>query len=77
MYLIWLYTASGKNASPDGKFGNAPSLSNGHAPEHRHVRDVEEFELGLLEEEEEDADKRDSSSTPRTLHAKQSSIDSA
>jgi len=46
--------------------------------EQRRIRDVEEFELGgLLEEEEEDADKRDSSSTEnQPLAKKRSSIDS-
>jgi hypothetical protein len=44
--------------------------------EQRRVRDVEEFELGgLLDEEEEDADKRDSSSMEHTPLAKRSSIE--
>ena len=44
--------------------------------EQRRVRDVEEFELGgLLDEEEEDADKRDSSSMENTPLAKRSSIE--
>jgi hypothetical protein len=45
--------------------------------EQRRMRDVEEFELGgLLEEEEEEADKRDSSSMEhQPLAKKRSSID--
>jgi hypothetical protein len=55
------------------------SLPNGHgrmtSTEQRRVRDVEEFELGgLLEEDEEDADKRDSSMEHTSL-AKRSSIE--
>ena len=44
--------------------------------EQRRMRDVEEFELGgLLETEDEDVDKRDSSSNEHTPLAKRSSID--
>jgi len=44
--------------------------------EQRRVRDVEEFELGgLLEEEDEDAHKRDSGSVENTPLAKRSSIE--
>jgi hypothetical protein len=44
--------------------------------EQRRMRDVEEFELGgLLEEEEEEADKRDSSMENQPLAKKRSSID--
>ena len=44
--------------------------------EQRRVRDVEEFELGaLLDEEDEDAEIRDSGSIENSLLAKRSSID--
>ena len=43
--------------------------------EQRRVQDVEEFELGGLLEEDEDADKRDSSSMDNTPLAKRSSIE--
>jgi|SRR5271169_4177194 len=75
LFLIWLYTATSKT-HPEGKYMIPASLPNGRAlsMEHRRVRDVEEFELGLLEEDEE-SDKRDSTSIPRTPLAKRSSID--
>jgi hypothetical protein len=44
--------------------------------EQRRVRDVEEFELGaLLDEEDEDAAERSSTSIENGLRAKRSSID--
>jgi len=43
--------------------------------EQRRVRDVEEFELGGLLEEDEDADNRDSNSIENTPLAKRSSIE--
>jgi hypothetical protein len=45
--------------------------------EQRRVRDVEEFELGALldEDEDEDAEIRDSGSIENSLLAKRSSID--
>lgn len=43
--------------------------------EQRRVRDVEEFELGaLLDDEDEDAAERSSTSIENGLHAKRSSI---
>ena len=82
LYLIWLYSNSGRNAG-SGVAQYQPT-QNGcpsvrlTSVEQRRIRDVEEFELGgLLEEEEEDADKRDSSSTEnQPLAKKRSSIDS-
>jgi hypothetical protein len=54
-------------------------LPNGHARmttlEERRVRDVEEFELGGLLDEDEDVDKRDSSSLENAPLAKRSSIE--
>lgn len=78
--MIWLYTSSGRNANPDaGKYPNGLAVPNGTrrmtSMEQRRVRDVEEFELGGLLDEDEDADKRDSDSMERTPLAKRSSID--
>lgn len=56
----------------------AQHLPTGHgrmtSAEQRRVRDVEEFELGGLLEEDEDADRRNSSSIENAL-AKRSSIE--
>lgn len=79
LYLIWLYTVTGRNAN-SGPPKYPVSVPNGHtrmtSMEQRRVRDVEEFELGaLLDEDEEDAVQRDSSSLDHTPLAKRSSID--
>jgi len=65
LYLIWLYSNSGRNAGTG--MAQYQSTQNGGpsvrltSVEQRRMRDVEEFELGgLLEEEEEEADKRSS-----------------
>jgi len=74
-----LYTVTGRNAqSGVPKYDHI--IPDGHirmtSLEQRRVRDVEEFELGgLLEEEDEDAHKRDSSSMEHTPLAKRSSIE--
>ena len=78
LYLIWLYTTSGFNAGSEvPKFEQ--SMPNGRArmtsAEQRRVRDVEEFELGGLLDEDEDAALRDSSSLEHTPLAKRSSIE--
>jgi hypothetical protein len=82
LYLIWLYSNSGRNAGTGMPKYERPIENGGPAirltsMEQRRMRDVEEFELGgLLEEEEEDADKRDSSSIDNhPLAQKRSSID--
>lgn len=77
LFLIRLYSTSGRNSQSGMPKQPVP---NGHSrmtsAEQRRVRDVEEFELGgLLDEEEEDADKRDSSSMENTPLAKRSSIE--
>ena len=79
MYLIWLYTVTGRNAqSGMPKYEHPVASGNGHiritSMEQRRVRDVEEFELGGLLDDDEEADKRDSSSLENTL-AKRSSIE--
>jgi hypothetical protein len=82
LYLIRLYTVTGRNASDSGipKYPNG-NLANGHARmtsmEQRRVRDVEEFELGaLLDEEDEDAVERGSdNSLQHTPLGKRSSIE--
>ena len=79
MYLIWLYTVTGRNAqSGMPKYEHPVDSGNGHiritSMEQRRVRDVEEFELGGLLDDDEEADKRDSSSLENTL-AKRSSIE--
>jgi hypothetical protein len=79
LYLIWLYTASGRNADPDrSKYANGHDITNGSrrvaSMEQRRLRDVEEFELGGLLDEDEDADKRDSNDEHTPL-AKRSSIE--
>ena len=79
LHLIWLYTNSGRNAGLGiPKLNSAASDSHArlNALERRHVRDVEEFELGgLLEEEDEDANKRDSGSIDNIPPTKRSSIE--
>ena len=77
MYLIWLYTVSGRNSeSAISKYDHP--VANGHmrltSMEQRRMRDVEEFELGGLLEEDEDAVARDSSMENAPL-AKRSSIE--
>ena len=75
LYLIWLYTISGRNSQPT--MPKYP-VANGHARmtsmEQRRVRDVEEFELGGLLDEDEDAEVKNSSSMENAL-AKRSSIE--
>ena len=79
LYLIWVYTVTGRNAT-SGLPKYPVSVPNGHTRmtslEQRRARDVEEFELGaLLDEDEEDAVRWDSSSIDHTPLAKRSSID--
>lgn len=79
LYLIWLYTVTGRNGT-SGPPKYPISVPNGHTRmtslEQRRARDVEEFELGaLLDEDEEDAVRRDSSSIDHTPLTKRSSID--
>jgi hypothetical protein len=82
LYLIRLYTVTGRNASDSGipKYPNG-NLTNGHtrmtSMEQRRARDVEEFELGaLLDEEDDDAVERDTdNSMEHTPLAKRSSIE--
>jgi hypothetical protein len=82
LYLIRLYTTTGRNADTGApKYSEHPNMANGHARmtsmEQRRVQDVEEFELGaLLDDEDEDANLRDSASIENGLRAKRSSIDS-
>jgi hypothetical protein len=77
LYLIWLYTITGRNAQ-SGMSKYTQHLPNGQgrmtSAEQRRVRDVEEFELGGLLEEDEDAERRNSDSIENTL-AKRSSIE--
>ena len=81
LYLIWLYTASGRNADPEmAKYPNGHPINGTSrrmaSMEQRRMRDVEEFELGgLLDEEDEDARQRSSSSMENTPLAKRSSIE--
>jgi hypothetical protein len=76
-----LYSNSGRNAGTGMPKYEHPTENGVHAirltsMEQRRMRDVEEFELGgLLEEEEEEADKRDSSMENQPLAKKRSSID--
>jgi hypothetical protein len=77
-----VYTSSGRNLDNGlPKYNGADhSVPNGHgrmtSMEQRRVRDVEEFELGaLLDDEDEDAALRDSGSIDNGLLAKRSSID--
>jgi hypothetical protein len=79
LFLIWLYSNSGRNRNSDDlKFAGGPNGASRDmtSTDQRRMRDVEEFELGALleEDEEEEADKRDSGSenTPLT---KRSSIE--
>lgn len=82
LYLIRLYTTTGRNTDTGApKYSEHPNMANGHARmtsmEQRRVEDVEEFELGaLLDDEDEDANLRDSASIENGLRAKRSSIDS-
>lgn len=79
LYLIRLYLSSGRNAGPwilkseqSTPMGRARMTSM----EQRRIRDVEEFELGgLLDEEENGSPTRESSSLEHTPLAKRSSID--
>lgn len=78
LYLIWLYTVTGRNSeSAISKYDHP--VPNGHtrmtSMEQRRMRDVEEFELGGLLEEDEDAVPRESSSMENAPLAKRSSIE--
>ena len=81
LYLIWLYSNSGRNADtglpqyqPTENGGPSVGLTS---VEQGRMPDVEEFELGgLLEEEEEDSEKRDSDSMEtQPITRNRSSID--
>jgi len=78
LYLIWLYTITGRN-SESGLSKYDHPVANGHtrmtSMEQRRMRDVEEFELGGLLEEDEDAVPRESSSMENAPLAKRSSIE--
>ena len=79
LYLIRLYLSTGRNAS-SWILKSEQSTPMGRARmtsmEQRRIRDVEEFELGgLLDEEENGSPTRESSSLEHTPLAKRSSID--
>jgi hypothetical protein len=77
LFQIWLYSVSGRNSQSGMPKYDHP-VGSGHtrltSMEQRRVRDVEEFELGGLLEDE-DADKRDSGSVENAHLAKRSSIE--